>query len=118
MRKITKVIDMGRIAQQVFAATASIFRVAQAGLDLAPKGALTAPIPCGKSRPCMIYNSGGATAYIKFGATSADAVPTNAATGIPVLAGEKAILNSGEGEWIICDATTKAAVYAYLDNNG
>lgn len=108
-KKITSLTDLGTMQQGVFADAATVIRVAQAGLDWNPLGDCSTAKQCQPNTPVMIYNSTGATVFVAFGAQAMGA-PTTAANGIPVLAGEKFVANSGVNSWVRASA---ALVFAY-----
>jgi hypothetical protein len=111
--KLKKVTNPTTIAQHAYADKSRTQKVAEAGLYLAPKGEISAAKEVGESQPVMIYNDGAAVAYVIFGDKDV-AAPTNAATGIPVAAKEKIMLNSGEKTHVRASANT---VYAYSGDN-
>jgi hypothetical protein len=76
-------------------------------------GDLSAAKRLGKAATIMVYNSGNAVAYVAFGDQSVSS-PASPAAGIPVLAGEKVFLNSGDDQWVRASAST---VYGYLAVN-
>lgn len=113
MKKIKKLTDIGTIQQAVFADNASVNRVAEAGLDLLPVGSLSNAVRIGEATPIMIFNSGGAVAYVAFGAQDM-AAPSGPTNGIPVPAGQLLMLNSGASAWVRASAAT---VYGYKGDN-
>jgi hypothetical protein len=112
-KKINRITDIGKVIQSIFADAAASIRVAEAGLDLSPIGALGSRVRIGPSQPILVYNS-GAIGYIKFGDQTVTA-PVNATDGIPVLAGQVFMLNSGSNEWVIASAGT---LFGYLADKG
>jgi hypothetical protein len=83
--------------------------MAESGHFWSPIGAISAATIVGESTPVMIYNASGATAYVSFG-DQAMAAPTGATDGIPILNGEKFVVNSGSYRWARASA---ANVFAY-----
>lgn len=110
MKSLRRITDPLKREQLAFADSACVRRTAEAGLDLAPIGAINARKRIGKSCPILIYNAGASTAFVKFGANDVAAAST-AADGIPVLAGEKFMLNSGANDHVIGSSSN---LYAYV----
>jgi len=108
-----RILGPAKIAQNVYSDASHVQRMANAGLAVKPMGDLSAAKRLGKAATIMVYNSGASVAYVAFGNQSLSS-PANPATGIPVLAGEKVFLNSGDDEWVRASANT---VYGYLAVN-
>lgn len=104
-KKIRRIVDIGTVIQAIYADSAGVIRIAQAGLDLAPIGALDAAVRVGENTPVLVFNSAGAVAFVTFGDQSV-AAPGTAANGIPIPAGQTVMLNSGAKAWIRASAST------------
>lgn len=110
MTTYKRILDPAKIAQNLYSDASHTQRTANAGLAIKPMGELSAAKRIGSAVTVMVYNSGNSVAYISFGAQSM-ASPSNPTNGIPVLAGEKVYLNSGDDEWVMASSN---AVYGYL----
>lgn len=108
-RKINKITDLGTILQAIFADLAGTIRMAESGLDLTPVGSITAEVRVNRNTPVLVYNSTGADLFVAFGVQGLSA-PADAAAGVPVLANQTAMLNSGDSIWIRGSA---AGLFAY-----
>lgn len=108
-----RILDPAKIAQNLYSDASQVQRTASAGLAVKPMGEISAAKRVGKAATVMVYNSGNTVAFVAFGSQSVSG-PANAATGIPVLAGEKAYLNSGDDEWVRASSNS---VYGYLAVN-
>lgn len=104
-KRIKKITNPQQIFQAIFGDSASVVRVAEAGLDWTPKGAANNAVRVDKGTPVLCYNSGAGVAYVAFGDQSM-AAPSAATNGVPVLAGQTFVLNSGEKEWVRASAAT------------
>jgi len=109
MRSLKKVVDPAKINQLEFSSDSCSRRTSDVGLALAPIGAIGSRKRVGVSSTVMVYNSGNSVAFVRFGDSSV-AAAAGAADGIPVLSGEKCILNSGTAEYVIASS---ASVFAY-----
>ncbi|MCH7925797.1 MAG: hypothetical protein IIC51_09720 [Planctomycetes bacterium] len=76
-------------------------------------GVLTAAVRIKENTPIMIFNSTGGVIFVAFGAQAMSA-PTDATDGIPILAGETFMLNSGNEAWVRASA---AGVFGYTADN-
>ena len=90
-------------------------RVTEMGLDFFWSGGILGAIDTAQAVPSystvMIFNSSVLVQYIAFGdATVTVSGPTD---GIPILAGQYVVLNSGNNTYVVGSAAT---VYAYLAN--
>jgi hypothetical protein len=110
MATFKRILDPGKIAQNIYSDASQTQRTANAGLAIKPIGELSAAKRVGKASTIMVYNSGNSVAYVAFGDQSVSS-PANPSSGIPVLAGEKAYLNSGDDAWI---RSSSNSVYGYL----
>lgn len=110
MKKIRRITDPGKVMQSVFADRAGTIRVAEAGLDLKPIGALNTAVRVGPGAVVYVYNAVGAVGYVTFGDQSV-AAPANPSTGIPVPGNSYMVLNSGDSEWVRSSAGT---LFGYL----
>lgn len=104
-----RITGPARIAQNVYSDASQVQRTANAGLAIKPMGELSAAKRVGKAATIVVYNSGNHTAYVGFGDQSISA-PSTPADGIPVLAGEKVSLNSGDDEWVRASSNS---IYGY-----
>ncbi len=111
--KLTKITDPAKISQLTFDENAQVRRTAHAGLELTPMGPINTAQRVGPGVPILVFNSGAAVAYVKFGNQSM-AAPAGPADGIPILPNEKFVVNSGLLEWIIASSNS---VYGYLGDN-
>lgn len=105
-----RITGPARIAQNVYSDASQVQRTANAGLAIKPMGDLSAAKRVGKAATVMVYNSGNSVAFVAFGDQSVSG-PANPSAGIPVLAGEKVYLNSGDDEWVRASSNS---VYGYL----
>lgn len=112
-KKITNVTNAGTVVQAVFADLAAVIRTVNAGLDWKPVGALGTAVRVTENTPVMVFNSAGAVAYVAFGIQTM-AAPTGPTDGIPIAAGEKFVLSSGDFAWVRASAAT---VYGYKGDN-
>jgi hypothetical protein len=104
-RPLNKVTNPAEIQQKVFAPKAQVVRTSESGYVLSPLGALNTAVKVGKGASVMVFNSANQTKYVKFG-DSAVTAPSDASDGVPILAGEKFMLNSGDNDFIISDDNT------------
>lgn len=109
-KRIKKITSPPQIFQSVFGDSAATIRVAEAGLDWTPKGAANTAIRVDKGTPVLCYNGGAGVAFVAFGDQSMSA-PSAATNGVPVLAGQIFILNSGEKEWVRANS---ASLFVYV----
>ena len=112
-KKIRKITDPGTLMQSIFADLAGDVRVGESGMDLKPIGAIDSAKRVGEGTSVLVYNAGGSTAFGKFGVQTVTA-PTGPSDGIPILASEKFMCNSGPDAWIIGNS---ASLYAYTADN-
>ena len=88
-------------------------RVTEVGFDFFWSGGILGEISVAVAVPAhrtvMIFNSSGATKYVAFG--GAAVAVTGPADGVPILAGQYLMLNSGSNTYVIGIDNT---VYAYL----
>ncbi len=112
-KKLTKVTDPARIAQMTYSEDEQVNNQAESGLAWSPIGAIGTAKKVDEATPVMLFNGGGAVAFVKFG-DSAMTAPVTAADGIPVPAGETLIVNSGKNEYVRASAAT---VFAYTSGN-
>lgn len=105
MKNIRRITDMGTLLQAIFADLAGSIKVSEGGLDLAILGALNTAVRVGPAAVIRVFNAGGATAYVAFGAQGM-AAPTGPTDGIPVPAGQYLVVNSGAKEWVRASAAT------------
>lgn len=103
------VTSITQIQQQIYSPTSGVNKFAESGLSLEPIGALNSPVNVGQYQPVLVFNSGASVAYVAFGAQTASA-PTGPTNGIPILANEKVVVNSGINSYIVASAAT---VYGY-----
>jgi len=108
-RKVRRITDLGTILQSIFADFAGVIKTAESGLNLTPIGALDSAKRIGKNTPILVYNNDTSDHFVTFGADGVSA-PSDATDGIPVLAGETMMLNSGDNAWVISDS---ASVFGY-----
>lgn len=115
MKKLNgRMTDKGKRGQLMFADEASVSRTGDAGMDWKPIGALVPAQNVGTGCPVLVYNSGASVAFVACGKTETVTAPTSAANGVPVLAGQTLVLNSGENSWII---SSSASVFGYTGDN-
>jgi hypothetical protein len=112
-RKVKRITDLGSIFQAIFADLAGIMKTSDGGLDWVIKGSATTAVRVGENATVMLYNSTGGTLFVAFGA-QAMAAPTAATDGLPVLAGETRVYNSGSNPWVRASA---AGVFAYVGDS-
>lgn len=113
-KKIKKrLTDLGTVIQSIFADIASVVRVAESGIDLAPVGTITAQVRVDENTPVLVYNSTAGVLFVAFGDDGMSA-PTAATDGIPVQATSTLMLNSGSSRWIRGSA---AGMFAYTGDN-
>jgi len=105
-----RILDPAKIAQNLYSDASHVQRTANAGLAIKPIGEISSAKRVGKAASIMIYNSSNATAFVTFGSQSVSS-PSNPSNGIPVLAGEKVFINSGDDEWVRASSN---AVYGYV----
>lgn len=110
MRKIRRIVDLGSIMQAIFADLAGVIKTADGGMNWVPKGAATAAVRVGENAPVMLFNSTGGVLFVAFGDQTMGA-PADATNGLPVLAGETVVYNSGDKAWVRASA---AGIFAYV----
>lgn len=109
-KRIKTITSPPQIFQSIFGDKASVVRIAEAGLDWTPKGAANNAVRVDKGTPVLCYNGGAGVAFVAFGAQGMSA-PSTAANGIPVLAGQTFVLNSGDSEWV---RASSASLFVYV----
>lgn len=109
-KRIKKITNPQQIFQSVYGDSSSVIRMAEGGLDWTPKGAAGTAVRVDKGTPILCYNGGAGVAFVAFGAQGMSA-PSSAANGIPVLAGQTFILNSGDNEWV---RASSASLFVYV----
>ncbi len=113
-KKIRKrITDLGTVIQALFADLAGSLRTAESGLDLQPVGTITAQVRVNQNTSVLVFNSTAGVLFVAFGDDGMSA-PTAATDGIPVVAGQTAMLNSGDKIWIRGSA---AGLFAYTGDN-
>lgn len=113
-KRIKKITNPQQIFQAVYGDGSSIIRVAESGLNWTPRGAAGTAVRVDKGTPVLCYNSGAGVAFVAFGDQTMSA-PTAATNGIPVLAGQTFVLNSGDSEWVRASAATLFVFVADID---
>jgi hypothetical protein len=104
-KRITKITNPMQIFQAIFGDSAGVVRASESGLDWTPKGAAGTAIRVDQGTPCLCFNSSGSVQFVAFGDQTV-AAPSSASNGIPILAGQTFIVNSGEKEWIRASAAS------------
>lgn len=106
----SKIVDPAKIFQLIFDNLSESIKVAPIGFNYKPVGSIATAVKVGFNTPVMIYNPTNAVAFVAFGDSNV-AAPASAATGIPVLPNEKAILSSGPSTQFVI---ASAALFAYI----
>lgn len=104
-----RILDPAKIIQNLYSDASQVQRTANAGMAIKPIGEISSAKRVGKAASIMIYNSSNAVVFVAFGSQSISA-PSSPSNGIPILAGEKVFINSGDDEWIRASSNS---VYAY-----
>jgi hypothetical protein len=117
--KNNKLTNPSEIQQHIYSPNSKAQRNADVGLVFTPKGLVknSATVRLGRegSNTVMIYNNTTSVVFVKFGDKDVSA-PTSGLDGIPVLAGEKFVCNSGAGDFII--SSSVSGVFAYVAEEG
>jgi hypothetical protein len=112
--KKSRIVNPSEIGQNVYSDKAASQRNSDVGLCLAPLGQVSATKRIASDErkafaAVVFYNNTAAPIYVAFGDKDLVA-PTTAANGFPILAGEKAVLNSGSSTHV----AASAPIFAYL----
>ena len=106
-----KIINPGKINQNVYSDQAHANKVAEAGLFWQVlSGDLSSAQQVPEQGPVLIYNSDTTVHFVAFGDASVSA-PSDALSGIPIPPGQLFVLSSGFNEYVISDSN---AVFGYI----
>lgn len=109
MSKFNKITGASKRDELTYSPNSKVMKHAEGGLDWKPLGSAATALRVEDGTPTLIYNSSSSVAYVTFGDNTV-AAPTSPATGIPIAANEKFVMNSGSSAFV---RGSSASIFVY-----